>query len=122
MKLQPPRPCLTTQETFHCAFFACPRRAGAVLLDFSRSAAHNAAPTVLVKANARLTNGTISNRNATTPNLLQPWRQLMSPSQDGDVRCICRLILLDECFPLALGPFLQLKVPRMSGRSVALAL
>lgn len=59
----------TLPRVDYCAFFACPRKPGAVLLDFSRSAAHSAAPTVLVKAKARLANGTISSKNATTPNL-----------------------------------------------------
>ena len=46
----------------------------------------------------------------------------MSWCQIVDIRCIGPLMLLNECFPLAFRPILQLKVPRMSNWPVALTL
>ena len=55
----------------HSAFLACSFRLGAVpsavTFPCSISAAHNAAPTVLVKANRMEARGTISNNVAATP-------------------------------------------------------
>ena len=53
----------------YSALFACSRKRGAVVAFFSKSAAHNAAPTVFVNANIKFANGTISRTNAATPNL-----------------------------------------------------
>lgn len=65
----PALPTHSTSGRLYSAFFACSRRRGAVVALFSRSAAHKAAPTVLVKANIKLANGTISKTNAATPKL-----------------------------------------------------
>lgn len=61
-------------QPFHSAFLACSLSLGAVpsfvICSFSMSAAHNAAPTVLVKAKMMDANGTSSSKTAATPNLL----------------------------------------------------
>lgn len=61
-----------------CALRACSCKPGAVPADFSRSAAHSAAPTVFVKANTRLANGISSRRNETTPNLFPRFSKTLS--------------------------------------------
>lgn len=63
----------------HWAFRACSCSLGAVVADFSRSAAHRAAPTVFVKAKTRFANGIISSKKEMTPNLL--------------------LLIIDQCHP-----------------------
>ena len=67
----------------HSAFLACSLRFGAVpsavTLPFSISAAHSAAPTVLVKANKIEAIGTNSRRTAAIPKLI---RNVISKSND----------------------------------------
>lgn len=66
--------CENKIQPSYSAFFACSLSLGAVpsfvICSFSMSAAHNAAPTVLVKAKKMDANGTSSSKTAATPNLL----------------------------------------------------
>lgn len=55
------------EEHHQSAFLASSRTPGDIVAFFSMSAAHNAAPTVFVKAKTRFANGIISRRKAATP-------------------------------------------------------
>lgn len=67
--------CENNIQPFYSAFLACSLSLGAVpsfvICSFSISAAHNAAPTVLVKAKKMDASGTSSSKTAATPNLLK---------------------------------------------------
>lgn len=96
--------CNDASNTHLCysAFLACSRSLGAVLAFFSRSAAHRAAPTVLVKIKSRFTNGIISRRVAARPKL--PLLVQIPSSVKAHLRSISSPILLNVSLPLSLVP------------------
>jgi len=110
----------------HSAFLACSFNFGAVpssvTLPFSISAAHNAAPTVFVKANRMEASGTNSSRTAATPKLCiisrRPKYRMMIELIPG----IGSLVLINVLLLLRGIPLLQLKISRMTRRPCPLSL
>ena len=106
----------------YSAFLACSLRPGAVVPVLSRSAAHRAAPQVLVKAKKMPAIGTISRRVAGIPKLssvLVKFKQKRLQSISPGVRS---LLLLDMFLLLRTTHALELEVAGVRLGSVLLAL
>ena len=61
---------MSSSVEYYSAFFACSLNSGELPAAFSKSADHNAAPQVFVKAKKIPATGTISSNTALTPNLV----------------------------------------------------
>lgn len=105
------------------------------LVAFSKSAAHSAAPTVLVKEKTIEANGTISRMKAAIPSLDESpsqtrtmWTTKANPGRkvhrtiDIHSPSICSPIFLNPSLSLCRIPPLELKVSRMESGSHLLAL